>query len=538
MRTLRLLLWLRWMTFLRTNAGSNRFTSILMPLLMLLAFTPFYIGGAVAAYRGVRTLGAPAVLVALGACQIAWIYFGLLFGAMGRTFDLDRLLRYPLRPAAVYATNVLTACLEPVCLMTLPTLLAVALGAMHRAGPLAGAVALLAGVLLTLVTSALLQLLLAVLDELLEREWVRYLAITLFSFTFVGFQFLLRGLSRSLVARLTQTAATPAELVAFGAGALGKVPTIAWPAALATGAIDAQALRTLAGLAGTALLLAVLLLPGARLMRHTARAGERSGSAAGRRASARGSVALVLPGLPRRLALLFTRELRYTLQNPQRLVTLFVTPLILVAFSFQRSGSVMLKPAFVILLLGSSLTNAAITQFSYDGPGVRQFFLLPCPPREVLLAKNLEFLARGAIQVLLVYLPLTLLAKADWSALGWTVGVGAAAVLFATTAIGTWISIRWPVRARRRGLSTRGDAGPGGFIMLAGTLAAAAFVGLSIWAARSLAAPAWAGTAGLVTGAVFAAGAAAIWWISLDRNAAVLLANREKLIETIARIEA
>lgn len=538
MKTLRLLLWLRWMTFLRTNAGSNRFTSILMPLLMLLAFTPIYIGGAVAAYKGVRTLGAPAVLVALGACQIAWIYFGLLFGAMGRSFDLDRLLRYPLRPAAVYATNVLTACLEPVCLMTLPTLLAVALGAWHRAGPLAGAATLLAGLLLTLVTSALLQLLLAVLDELLEREWVRYLAITLFSFTFIGLQIVLRGLSRSLVARITQTAATPAELVAFAAAAFGKVPTIVWPAALATGAIDARALPALGGLAGTALLLVLLLLPGAALMRHTARAGERGGSAGGRRTPGRGSVALVLPGLPRMLALLFTRELRYTLQNPQRLVTLFVTPLILVAFSFQRSGSVMLKPAFVILLLGSSLTNAAITQFSYDGPGVRQFFLLPCPLRDVLLAKNLEFLARGAIQILLVYLPLTLLAKADWSALGWTIGVGATAVLFATTAIGTWISIRWPVRARRRGLSTRGDTGPGGFVMLGGTLAAAALVGLTIWAARAVAAPAWAGTAGLVTGAVFAAGAAAIWWISLERNAAVLLASREKLIETIAKIEA
>jgi len=536
-KTLRLLLWLRWTMFLRTNAGRNRFTSILMPLLFAFIFAPFYVGGAFAAYEGVRTLGSPAAVVALGACQVAWIYFGLLFGAMGRSFDLDRLLRYPLRPAEVYATNTLASCLEPVCLMTLPTVVAVALGALHRAGPVAGAAALLAGLLLTLVTSALLQLLLAVLDELLRREWVRYLAITLFSFTFIGLQFALRGVSRSVLARITHTTASPADLVAFGAAALGKVPTIGWPAAFAAGAIDAEPLRALAGLAGTLLLFALLLLPGAALMRHTARAGEEGGSAPARRSSGRGSFAFAPPGVPRMLALLFTREVRYTLQSPQRLVALVLTPLILVVFAVQRSDSVLLQPAFVILLLGSSVTNAAITQFSYDGPGVRQFFLLPCPVRDVLLAKNLEFFVRVAIQLLLVYVPLTVLAKADWTSLGWTVGVGAAAVLFATAAIGTWVSIRWPVRARRRGISTRGDAGMGGFAMLAGTVAAAALVGVTIWAARSAAGPAWAGAAGLVAGGVYAAGALALWWISLDRNATALLANRERLIETIARIE-
>ena len=43
MRTLRLLLWLRWTMFLRTNTGSNRFAAIAMPLLFALVFAPFYV---------------------------------------------------------------------------------------------------------------------------------------------------------------------------------------------------------------------------------------------------------------------------------------------------------------------------------------------------------------------------------------------------------------------------------------------------------------------------------------------------------------
>lgn len=537
MKTLRLLLWLRWTLFLRTNTGSNRIMSMALPLLMALVFAPFYIGGAIAAWAGVRATGAPAVIVALGLCQLAWIYFGLLFGAMGRSFDLDRLLRYPLRPAEVYTTNLLASCLEPVCLMTLPTVVLLAVGAFQRSGPLAGLATLLAGVLVTLVTSALLQLLLAVLDELLRREWVRYVAITLFSFTFIGLQFALRGISRDMLARLTATNASPEALLGFGAAILGKVPTVGWPAALATGALDHAPLAALAGLAGTVLLFALLLAPGAALMRHTARAGESTGAGPVARAPGHGSFALAPPGVPHGLALLLTREVRYTFMSPQRLVALFLTPLVLVVFALQGGQARFMQPAFVILLLGSSVSNAAITQFSYDGPGVRQLFLLPCTPRDVLLAKNLEFLGRVAIQLVLVYVPLTLLAKADWTSLGWTVGVGALAVLFAAAALGTWVSIRWPVRARRRGISTRGDAGAGGFAMLIGTVAAAALVGATIWAARSTAGARWAGLAGLGVAAVFLAAGSALWWISLDRNASELLERREKLIETIAKIE-
>lgn len=539
MKTLRLLAWLRWTLFLRATSVSNRWGTIALNLLMGLAFSPFWFGGAVLAFGGVLKFGAPAAVVAFGACQFAWVYFGLLIGAMGRSFDLDRLTRYPLRPATVYAANVLASCLEPVCLMTLPIVVATAIGAFARAGLLAGAATLAAGLLVTLVTAAVLQLLLALLDELLRREWVRFVAVGLFSLTFVSFQFLARGMVGRVVERFAHQTLEPAQVVAMVAANLAKVPTVGWPSAIATGALDGAPLRVLAGLAGTALLGALLISPGARLMRHTARAGESAGggAAAAKRPSARGTVGL-LPGLlPRGVGLLAARELRYSVTSPQRVLALFLTPLVLLLLLFTRDSSPVATPAFVMLLLSSSLTTAAITQFSFDGPGVRSFFLLPCRARDVLLAKNLEVFARVAVQLALVFTPLTVLRRAQWNAFGSVLMVGAAAVVFGVVALGTWVSIRWPVRARRRGMSTRGDSGWGGFAMFGGTAAFAALVFGTVWAARALAGPAHATLAGLAVAIAYFAAAAGAWWVSLDRNAAALLANRERLVEVIARVE-
>jgi len=537
-RTLRLLLWLRWTTFLRATPVANRLGALALNALLALLFAPFWLGGAALAFGGVLRLGAPAVIVAFGACQFAWIYVGLLIGAMGRSFDLDRLIRYPLRPASVYAANILASCLEPVALMTLPVVLATAAGAFARGGLLPGAATLAAGLLVTLVTAAVLQLLLALLDELFRREWVRYLAVAVFSLSFVAFQFLASGVVRRLVERIAQRPLAPAEMAELLAEKVALVPTVGWPAAIATGALDGAPLRVLAGLAGTALLGALLLAPGVSLMRHTARAGEGAGGG-GRvqRPSARGSVAL-LPGLlPRGVALLAARELRYSLASPQRVIALLLTPLVVLLMLFTRDAGAVTTPAFVLLLLSSGLTTAAVTQFSYDGPGVRSFFLLPCRPRDVLLAKNLEVFARVAVQLALVFAPLTVLRRAQWTAFGTVLLVGAAAVVFAAVALGTWVSIRWPVRARRRGMGTRGDGSWGGFAMFGGTFGFGALVFGAVWAARQVAGPAHATAAGLAAAAAFLAAGAGAWWVSLDRNASALLAHRERLLEVIARVE-
>ena len=65
------------------------------------------------------------------------------------------------------------------------------------------------------------------------------------------------------------------------------------------------------------------------------------------------------------------------------------------------------------------------------------------------------------------------------------------------------------------------------------TVGTGALVAVLIWAAQKLAGP----PAGMATAALLLATSAAIWWLSLDRSAGMFLAHREKLIETLAKVE-
>ena len=113
---LRTLLWLRWTLAWRATNTRNRVATIALTLVMFIAFSPLIIGGALAAHAGVRQYGAPVVVLAFGVCQIVWIWMGLLSGAMGRMFDLDQLIRYPVRTRTVYLVNLFATLTEPLAI--------------------------------------------------------------------------------------------------------------------------------------------------------------------------------------------------------------------------------------------------------------------------------------------------------------------------------------------------------------------------------------------------------------------------------------
>ena len=117
MRTLRLLFWLRLRIGMNTTGLRGRWAAAAVTLLFALAMSPFYIGGAIAAHTYARGAGAPALLVVFGCVQLAIIWVSLLTGAMGRTFELDKLKRYPLRPLAVFAANTLASFAEPIMVL-------------------------------------------------------------------------------------------------------------------------------------------------------------------------------------------------------------------------------------------------------------------------------------------------------------------------------------------------------------------------------------------------------------------------------------
>jgi hypothetical protein len=112
-KMLRLLVWLRWKLFLRSTTPGSRLGGALLTLLLLAMLAPAWFAGALAAHAAVKRQGAAALPLIYGVCQLAWVAFGLLSGALGRAFDLDKFLRYPVRPRTIFATNVLASLLAP-----------------------------------------------------------------------------------------------------------------------------------------------------------------------------------------------------------------------------------------------------------------------------------------------------------------------------------------------------------------------------------------------------------------------------------------
>jgi hypothetical protein len=533
-KTLRLLLWLRWKLYTRASSVGNRVVTLLTSFILLAALSPLWIGGAVGAYRGVMSMGGRVMPIVFALTQIVWIWLGLVLGALGRSFDLDKLLRYPVRPRTVYAMNVLLTPLEPIGLMTLPTLGALAYASAIRGGVLAGLGVALAGVLVTWLTAAVLQLLLALLDDLLRREWMRYIAAFAIPLTFMGIQIVIKHLGNDVALGVLHQKLTADQAVDMASRALAWIPTTGLPAMLARGALEGHALVALGGLAGSIAMLALALAPGAALMRLTSRAG---GDLVTKRASAnakpgRGTFAMLAPPLPRGLGLLLGRELRYTIGHPQRLLSLIVTPAIIILFYAVNDRATAAKPAMFLFMMGSSLSATAMTMFSYDGPGIRTFFLLPVRARDVILVKNLEFMIKVVVEIAVVIGALTFMNSQVWSVANSIVLLGAGAVIVITAVIGTMVSIRWPMRARQRGMSQR-QTGWGGLFSLLSVLGVGGLTGVLLWAAQKLAGP----VAGIGVALVLFAGAIAIWWISLERCAGLFLSHREKLIETLAKVE-
>jgi hypothetical protein len=472
-----------------------------------------------------------------GICQIGVLWVSLLIGAMGRTFEMDKLKRYPLRPRDVFAINTLASLGEPFVLMILPALVAVALGVAKHSGAGAGWAAAAGALLLLLVTVSLIQLLLALIDDLLRREWMRYVAAFFFTMTVIGFQLAVgRGSSR-MAARVRQAGYTFDQLLDEVGRAFERVPTIGAPASVA-GAHPAGWLHSpLAGLAVSLLLILVPLALGARVMVRAALRGVVGGRTRARGAGAsRGSLGPKLPGLTRAQSLLVAREVLYMTRTPALLYQLAVVPLTAMALIFisparyTRFGEFM--PMFVMI---GTLAGRNLMLWGYDGPGIRMLFLLPVGARDLVLTKNLGWFASALIEGTFVLGALTLVRTATVLPHLAVVVTGWLAIALTGGVVGTWISARFPIRPPERGLARRSPGGPAGLGALLGMFAIAGALILAVIAARSLAPEALKETVSLVVTSLALCVAAGVWWISLERNADTLEQNRERMIDVLAK---
>ena len=539
MRTLRLLVWLRWRIAINTTSTRGRVAAIAITTLFALAMAPIYVGGAIGSFALGAKMGAPGLPIVFGICQLGVMWVSLLIGAMGRTFELDKLKRYPLRPRDVFAVNTLASLGEPVALMTVPSLVGVALGIAKHSGALAGWAAAAAGLLLLLVTASLLQLLLALIDDLLRREWMRYVAAFFFTMTMIGFQLAVGRSSSRMAERVKQAGFTLDQLLEDTRRAFEILPTVGAPASVA-GAHPAGWLASpLAGLAVCLLLILVPLFLGARVMATAALRGATGGRvrtrAPGEARGGAGSMGPRVPGLTHPQSVLVTRELLYMVRTPALLYQLAVVPITAVALIFlspARTAAFGFMP--MIVLLGS-LAGRNLMLWGYDGPGIRTLFLLPVSARELVLTKNVGWLVSALVEAAVVIGTLTLMRAPQVLPHLALVATGWVALSLASGVLGTWFSASFPTKPPERGLGRRSPGGAAGFGALIGILAMAGALVLAVVAARALAPAAWKETASLVVTTVAACAAAGVWWLGIERNADVVEQNRERMIDVMSK---
>ena len=537
MRTLRLLFWLRWRIGLNTTSARSRWATAGVTLLFALLVSPLFVGGAAVSFSYALQAGPPALLVVFGSVQLVILWVSLLTGAMGRTFELDKLKRYPLRPLDVFAANSLASLTEPVMLMTFPSVVAAAIGAGMHSGVAAGALGLLGGMLLMAVTATMLQLLLALLDDLLRREWMRYVAAMFFTVTLVGFQIVVGRSSARLASEAKRAGITPERLSAEAMRVFEHIPTVAAPASAAgahpAGLFEAPWL----GITACLMLIALPTWFGARVMAGASTRATGGSTVRGKPVGAsRGSFGLALPGLSHAQALLTGRELLYVLRTPAMLYQMAVIPLTAIGLSFmRREGSMPFGAIMPMFIMVSSVAGRNLMLWAYDGPGVRTLFLLPFTARDLVLSKNVAWASTALLEATVVFTWMTLRQPAAVLPQLPMLVTGFLAILLTGGVLGTWVSIAKPVKPPQLGMGRRSPGGLIGLGAVLGLLLAAGGIVLAVMGVRAITPDAYDAMAGWVVTSCFLIVSAVIWFIALERNADLLETHREVMIDVLAK---
>lgn len=522
---------------MNSTTRRGRLAALGITVLLAVVFAPLYLGAAAGSWLYATKVGPPALVVVFGLCQVTIVWVSLLAGALGRSFELDKLKRYPLRPLEIFGVNLIASLLEPVVLMTFPSLVAVCAGVARHSGALAAAQAAGGAVLLLLVTASALQLLLAVLDDLLRREWMRYIAAFLFTLTVVGFQLMIGRAGDRLAAQARRAGMTPERILDDLAGAFGHLPTTSAPAAAAGAAPPGPLGDPLLGLVVSLALVAIPVWLGARIMSRAVRRGSVGTRVRVRTGTRRtGPFAMPWPGLTRAQALLATREVIYMFRTPAILYQMIVMPLTVTAIALigrhRETGFGEIMPLFIMT---STLAARNFMLWGHDGPGIRTLFLLPFQPRDLVLTKNVAWLAGALLEAAVAFAVIVAIRHANTMSLLPIMISGYLAVMFVAASFGTWVSIAHPKKAPSAGVSRRSPGGVVGLGVYLAVLVVAGAILLGVVVVRSLAPDAYDAPASLGFTSFALVVCMAIWWLSMSRHADELERRRERMVEELAK---
>jgi ABC-2 type transport system permease protein len=472
-----LVAWLRWRTFRnslqtprrRMDTVANLALAALAGLLTLVIGAA--LGTAAYALAAGSRMGLLAIL--LWAMFIGWQMLPLVLGMFSQDFDFRNLLRFPLRFPAFYALSLAYGVFDPVALVMLLWFACLGIGIV-AARP---EVTLTAGTALALLaaTSLLLnRVILLWLDKWMAKKRTRETLLAVFLFAMVGLQLAVplaieSGKEKPTFLKVLRPAAEqlPPGL-ACSALARGIGDAVARPGKWGWGSRSASTYLALLALypAGLGLLLA------RRLRRQYE--GEVSGeeSAAAPRPKGTQVLGWHLPGISGAATAMFEKELRYFLRSGMMLMNVLLPVLFVVFFAVvwsrpgQRNapGFVTGAPEFIypaavgyaVLVLAQMAYNA----FAYDASGIQMLFAVPVKFREVLLGKNLAYVALTALAAVLILAALAFFGFAP-SLLSLAVTLaGLAFVILAHFSVGNVTSLYFPkaydferLKQRARGMT-------------------------------------------------------------------------------------
>ncbi len=522
---------------MNTTSRRGRWAVAGLTVILALAFSPLYLGAAAGSWIYASQSGPKALVVVFGLSQLAIVWTSLLAGALGRTFELDKLKRYPLRAREVFAVNVVASLLEPVVLMAVPSLVAACAGVARHSGALAAAQAAVGAILLLLVTASALQLLLAILDDLLRREWMRYVAAFLFTLTVIGFQLMVGRAGDKMMASMRRSGMTPERMLEEMSRGLAQLPTAAGPAAVAGAAPQGPIAHPLLGLVVALAIIALAVWLGGRIMwRSVLRGGVGSRVANRNGARPRGPFALPWPGLTKIQSLLATRELVYMFRTPAILYQMIVMPLTVVAIAFlgrhREAGFGEVMPLFIMT---STLAARNLMLWGYDGAGIRTLFLLPFRSRDLVLTKNVAWLAGAFLEAALAFGVLAAVRSSQVLPQLPLMVSGYLAVVFVGASLGTWVSIAHPKKAPTQGVSRRSPGGIVGIGVYLAVLVVATALVFGVVVVRKLAPDSADAAASLGFTSFALVVCVALWWLSMTRHADELDRQRERMVEELAK---
>ncbi len=539
----RLLLWLKARLILGSFSRRRGWTGVGGFILLAAVFSPVWTGGAITAHHVVLRHGGLGIAAVFALVHVVWLYVAVVMGAFTEAFDPRRLLRYPVDQRAVYLFNVLAAPLDVAALFFAPPLVAAVLAA-AESGPAAGAFTALAALSLVLATSAVLQILLALLGDFLKHEWARAVGGLLIGIVIMAATWGLRA-GAAPGGRRAMGGVGNFEPLVHGLAAGGEwIVTAILPVRAAAAAFEGRLAPAALWLAASGLAAYALIRAGARLALRVAMDRETRGAfrpSSGSRSAAGGlglGDRLLAAAFPRDLAVLVGRELRTYARTPQILIGLCTAPL-LVAFFTRTDNPATGNVYWAAFLSLTPALNLSANQFGLDREGVRAYFMLPIDEIRLLLAKNLALVLLILVEAAAVagMLVLTSYSVTAIDALTGTACV--VATLPAILTVGNVLSVRSPWRMTfRMGGAPKGAVGSAfAQVAVLGVMALLLFVP-SLLAEHLWVGPGRRPELAALAGIAFEAAAAwVVWAMLLDGAAASLVRRREHVLDALARPE-